>query len=75
LVKFFSLYKFHIEPHKYTVATISPFSIAGNIIMKVQNGKPYLDFKLPSVEGNEISLSQVLEDGYHTVVVFLRHLG
>lgn len=32
-------------------------------------------FTLPSASGEQISLSEVLKNGNHALLVFLRHLG
>jgi peroxiredoxin len=36
---------------------------------------PAPNFTLQTVEGETITLSQVLENGNHVLLVFLRHLG
>ncbi len=33
------------------------------------------DFTLQTVEGEQITLSEVLKNGNHVLLVFLRHLG
>ena len=41
--------------------------------MKLNSSVP--DFALRSVEGEQISLGEVLKSGKHVLLVFLRHLG
>lgn len=41
----------------------------------MKQNDPAPDFSLQSAEGNQISLSQVLKNGEHVLLVFLRHLG
>ena len=36
---------------------------------------PAPDFTLLSMEGEQITLSEVLKNGNHVLLVFLRHLG
>jgi len=41
----------------------------------LKRGDPAPDFSLPAVDGQPVSLSDVLRQGHNVLLVFLRHLG
>ena len=42
---------------------------------KINNGQAAPDFTLSIVDGDELSLNEILSEGKHVLLVFLRHLG
>ncbi len=43
--------------------------------MKLKANTSAPDFTLPTIEGNLVQLSDILNSGQHVLLVFLRHLG
>ncbi|GAB4463462.1 MAG: hypothetical protein Kow0070_24020 [Anaerolineales bacterium] len=43
--------------------------------MKLKPNTPAPNFTLTSAEGEQITLGEVLKNGNHALLVFLRHLG
>ena len=41
----------------------------------LKSGDPAPDFSLRTVDGQPMSLSDVLREGHNVLLVFLRHLG
>lgn len=44
-------------------------------MMKLKTNTKAADFTLMTVEGKQITLSEVLRSGQNVLLVFLRHLG
>jgi len=43
--------------------------------MTLKTNSPAPNFSLTTVEGEQIALNEVLKNGQHVLLVFLRHLG
>ena len=43
--------------------------------MPLKLHSPAPNFSLPSTEGETVTLSEVMKNGHHVLLVFLRHLG
>lgn len=41
----------------------------------LKSGDPAPDFSLPAVDGQMVSVSDILRQGHNVLLVFLRHLG
>ncbi len=41
----------------------------------LEEGTQAPDFTLPTVDDGQLSLSGVRQQGYHVLLIFLRHLG
>jgi len=41
----------------------------------LKSGQPAPNFTLQTVEGEQVTLNEVLKSGNHVLLVFLRHLG